>query len=65
MKVQKFVDEIREHLPTFLENMKQLKLGEKNLTVDEWYEMFGRWCEIGTDMQKEYWDDQDDESQGA
>ena len=47
-----FVEELKECTDTFKENMIRLKAG--NRTFPEWYEMFGRWNEVGTVMEKEY-----------
>jgi len=52
MSATDFVDELKQCGETFKENMLRLKAGER--TFPEWYEMFGRWNEVGTKMEKEY-----------
>lgn len=47
-----FIEELKECGETFKENMMRLKAGDR--TFPEWYEMFGRWNEVGTDMENQY-----------
>jgi hypothetical protein len=38
---------------SFLSNMEHLNIGE--LSFPEWYETFGAWLEVGTDMEETYY----------
>jgi len=54
--VEEFTKELEANFPAFVQNMNNLKV--KPQSFPEWYEMFGRWLEVGTDMEDEYWGDE-------
>lgn len=53
MTVEQFIKEMEEMLPLFEKNIKKLQLKERSIL--EWYEMFGNWSEITTDLMSEYY----------
>ena len=58
MKIEHFCEELVENLKMFEQNMK--KENAKPQSFPEWYNMFGRWLEVGTEMEQEYWGDDDE-----
>ena len=41
-----FVEDVREMLVPFLENMKSLGIDKNKELPEEWFEIFGRWSEL-------------------
>ena len=50
--IDEFKKELIENLDAFSINMKNLNVEET--TFQQWFEMFMRWNEVGTDMEDEY-----------
>ena len=55
MTIKEFEEQIKVSLPTFLKNMENLGLNEESKPFPEWFKMYMRWSEVGTDMEEEYW----------
>lgn len=51
--VEDFLTELQDNFENFTTNMNYIH--ENRTTFQQWYEIFGSWLEIGTDMEKEYW----------
>lgn len=53
MTIKEFEEEIKKSVVTFAKNMENLNIESK--TFPQWFEMYMRWSEVGTDMEEEYW----------
>lgn len=56
MTIEEFTTELRIDLSAFYQNMKNQNAQPQ--TFPEWYNMFGRWLEVGTEMEDEYWSEE-------
>jgi hypothetical protein len=57
MTVEEFRKEITTTIDAFVSNMNNLSFYKEGMSFPKWYELFGRWLEVGTDMENEYWDE--------
>jgi hypothetical protein len=48
--VDEFTDDFLKNFKLFLVNME--KLGINDLSFPDWFELFGAWLEVGTDMEE-------------
>ena len=52
MELDEFSEKLLKEFQIYLENMRLLK--PSTMSFPEWYEDFGRWLEVGTDMEYVY-----------
>ncbi len=53
MTIEEFEEEITSAIKMFRKNMENLKVD--NLYGPKWFEMFGRWLDVGTEEEEESW----------
>jgi hypothetical protein len=53
LSVESFFEKILDDLGHFVVNMNML--GNRKASYPEWYETFGAWSEVGTDMEEEFY----------
>jgi hypothetical protein len=54
MNIEEFNQKLKENADTFKNNMEQIAPDE-NQNYPDWHRMFTRWCEVGTEMESEYY----------
>jgi len=60
MTLKEFQEEITKSNGSFAINIENIGAYKNEMSFPKWYEMFGRWLEVGTEMESEYWDEDED-----
>jgi hypothetical protein len=50
-----FQVQIEDDVRDFVRNMRVLKRLSNEMTYAEWFDTFRAWCEVGTDMEMEFY----------